>query len=66
MSSFGPAGTLGVAYEVPNLIQVPIEGTNQRKWVLLVGINQARRWAEAPLSISSEILTVAASRRTTP
>jgi sucrose-6-phosphate hydrolase SacC (GH32 family) len=39
MSSFGPAGTLGVAYEVPNLIQVPIEGTNQRKWVLLVGIN---------------------------
>jgi fructan beta-fructosidase len=39
MSSFGPAGTLGVAYEVPNLIQVPIEGTNQKKWVLLVGIN---------------------------
>jgi levanase len=39
LSSFGPAGTLGVAYEVPNLIQVPIEGTNQKKWVLLVGIN---------------------------
>jgi levanase len=39
MSSFGPAGTLGVADEVPNLVQVPIEGTNQKKWVVLVGIN---------------------------
>jgi len=48
LSSFGPAGTLGVAYEVPNLIHVPIEGTNEKKWVLLVGINPG-----APLGGSS-------------
>ena len=39
VGSFGPAGWLGAQYEVPNLIQVPIEGTNQTKWVLLVSIN---------------------------
>ena len=37
--SFGPAGTLGEAYECPNLIHVPIEGTNEKKWVLLISIN---------------------------
>lgn len=37
--SFGPAGTLGEAYECPNLIQVPIEGSTAKKWVLLISIN---------------------------
>ena len=39
VGSFGPAGWLGGQYEVPNLLRVPIEGTGQTKWVLLVSIN---------------------------
>ncbi len=39
VGSFGPAGLLGGQYEVPNLVQVPVEGTGERKWVLLVSIN---------------------------
>ncbi|HEY5894637.1 MAG TPA: glycoside hydrolase family 32 protein [Chthoniobacterales bacterium] len=39
LSSFGPAGTPGVDYEVPALVHVPVEGTNEKKWVLLVSIN---------------------------
>jgi sucrose-6-phosphate hydrolase SacC (GH32 family) len=39
VSSFGPAGLLGGQYEVPNLVRVRVEGTDQHKWVLLVSIN---------------------------
>ncbi len=39
VGSFGPAGLLGDQYEVPNLMRVRIEGTDQHKWVLLVSIN---------------------------
>ncbi|HEY0791854.1 MAG TPA: glycoside hydrolase family 32 protein [Chthoniobacterales bacterium] len=39
LSRFGPAGIEGLQWECPNLLQVPIEGTNQKKWVLVVGIN---------------------------
>lgn len=39
VSRFGPAGVLGNQYEVPDLVEVPIEGTNQTKWVLFVSIN---------------------------
>jgi len=39
VGNFGPAGFLGYQYEVPNLVRVPVEGTDQHKWVLLVSIN---------------------------
>ena len=39
VGSFGPAGYLGDQYEVPNLVRVRVEGTDQHKWVLLVSIN---------------------------
>jgi len=39
VGSFGPAGLLGDQYEVPNLVRVRVEGTDQHKWVLLVSIN---------------------------
>lgn len=38
--SFGKtAGSHGGVWECPDLIQLPIEGTNESKWVLLVSIN---------------------------
>ena len=39
ISTFGPAGIDGFQWETPNLFQVPVQGTNQKKWVLMVGIN---------------------------
>jgi fructan beta-fructosidase len=39
VSTFGPAGVDGFQWETPNLFQVPVQGTNQKKWVLMVGIN---------------------------
>jgi sucrose-6-phosphate hydrolase SacC (GH32 family) len=39
LSSFGPAGYEGFQYECPNLFQVPVQGTNEKKWVLVVAIN---------------------------
>jgi len=39
VGSFGPAGFLGYQYEVPNLMPVSVEGTDQHKWVLLISIN---------------------------
>ncbi|CCG82301.1 Invertase (fragment) [Taphrina deformans PYCC 5710] len=39
LSRFGPAGYLGFQYEVPDLVQIPIEGTNESKWVLFLSIN---------------------------
>ncbi len=37
--SFGPAGLLGQAYECPNMVRVPVAGTNEFKWVLFISIN---------------------------
>jgi sucrose-6-phosphate hydrolase SacC (GH32 family) len=39
LSAFGPAGIEGFQYECPNLFQVPVQGTNDKKWVLVVAIN---------------------------
>jgi levanase len=39
LSSFGPAGIDGYQWECPNLFPVPVQGTNEQKWVLMVGIN---------------------------
>ena len=39
LSRFGPHGILGYQYEVPDLIRLPIEGTDEFKWVLFVSIN---------------------------
>lgn len=38
LSSFGHAGLLGVEYECPDLVEVPVEGSGTR-WVLFVSIN---------------------------
>jgi fructan beta-fructosidase len=39
LSAFGPAGIDGYQYECPNLFQVPVQGTNEMKWILVVAIN---------------------------
>jgi sucrose-6-phosphate hydrolase SacC (GH32 family) len=39
VSTFGPAGIDGYQWECPNLFPVPVQGTNQTKWVLMVGMN---------------------------
>jgi sucrose-6-phosphate hydrolase SacC (GH32 family) len=39
VGAFGPGGVDGFQWETPNLFQVPVQGTNQKKWVLMVGIN---------------------------
>jgi fructan beta-fructosidase len=39
VSTFGPTGVDGFQWETPNLFQVPVQGTNQTKWILMVGIN---------------------------
>ena len=38
LGSFGPTGILGVDYECPDLVEVPVEGGGA-KWVLFVSIN---------------------------
>jgi len=39
LSAFGPAGYEGFQYECPNLFQVPVQGSGETKWVLVVAIN---------------------------
>lgn len=39
LSSFGPSGIDGYQWECPNLFPIPVQGTDQQKWVLMVGIN---------------------------
>ncbi len=38
-SSFGPVGEEGVLWECPDLIEVPIEGSDASSWVLLLSTN---------------------------
>ena len=38
-STFGPAGDVAGQWECPDLIELPIEGTNEKKWVLIVNRN---------------------------
>ena len=35
LSEFGPQGYTGAHWECPFLIQLPVEGTNKKKWVLV-------------------------------
>lgn len=38
-STFGPAGDSAGQWECPDLIELPVEGTNQKKWVLIINRN---------------------------
>jgi levanase/fructan beta-fructosidase/levanbiose-producing levanase len=37
--SFGPLGPAGVVWECPDLVRLPVEGTPERAWVLLLSTN---------------------------
>ncbi|CAA17022.2 putative invertase [Schizosaccharomyces pombe] len=39
LSEFGSAGVLGYQYECPDFVRLPIEGTDEFRWVLIVSIN---------------------------
>ncbi len=39
LSQFGPAGATGGVWECPDLFELPVEGTDERRWVLAVNIN---------------------------
>lgn len=38
-SNFSHHGLLGLQYECPNLVQVPVEGSSETKWFLQISIN---------------------------
>jgi fructan beta-fructosidase len=38
-STFGPAGDTAGQWECPDLIELPVEGTNEKKWVLIINRN---------------------------
>ena len=38
-SDFGPANAIGGVWEVPDLFSLPVPGSTQRKWVLVVNLN---------------------------
>lgn len=44
LSTFGPAHAVGGAWECPDLIRVPVEGTGGHAWVLLVSLNPGARF----------------------
>jgi sucrose-6-phosphate hydrolase SacC (GH32 family) len=39
LSRFGPGGIEGCEWECPNLLEISLEDSGEKKWVLLVGIN---------------------------
>jgi sucrose-6-phosphate hydrolase SacC (GH32 family) len=39
LSDFGPAGATGGAWECPDLFELSVEPSNERRWVLVVNIN---------------------------
>jgi sucrose-6-phosphate hydrolase SacC (GH32 family) len=39
LSEFGPAGGTAGVWECPDLFQVPVQGTDQKRWVLAVNMN---------------------------
>ncbi len=47
LSSFGPVGAREQVWEVPQLLQLPVAGTNQRKWVIIcsMGPNKMQYFA---------------------
>lgn len=42
MSDFGPEGDNEKSWECPDMFQLPVEGTDIKKWVLVVSVNWAR------------------------
>ena len=38
LSEFGPAGATGGVWECPDLFELPVAGTNEKRWVLAVNI----------------------------
>jgi levanase len=52
-SRFGPVGIEVCEWECPNLLEVSLEGSDEKKWVLLIGINPG-----APLGGSINIYYV--------
>ena len=39
LSVFGPAGTTDGQWECPDLVELPVAGTNEKKWVLMISRN---------------------------
>jgi sucrose-6-phosphate hydrolase SacC (GH32 family) len=39
LSEFGPAGGTAGVWECPDLFELPVQGTNEKRWVLAVNIN---------------------------
>ncbi len=39
LSEFGPAGATGGVWECPDLFELPVQGTNEGRWVLAVNMN---------------------------
>jgi fructan beta-fructosidase len=39
LSQFGPAGTTEGQWECPDLVELPVQGTRQTKWVLIISRN---------------------------
>ena len=42
-SNFGPAGDTAGQWECPDLLELPVEGTNEKKWVLIVNRSRERQ-----------------------
>jgi fructan beta-fructosidase len=38
-SAFGPAGDTAGQWECPDLLELPVDGTNEKKWVLIINRN---------------------------
>lgn len=39
LSEFGPAGATGGVWECPDLFELPVQGTSEKRWVLVVNMN---------------------------
>lgn len=39
MSNFSHHGLLGIQYECPNLVEMPVEGQAESMWLLYISIN---------------------------
>ncbi len=39
LSEFGPAGATGGVWECPDLFELPVQGTDDKRWVLVVNMN---------------------------
>ncbi len=39
LNEFGPVGATGGVWECPDLFELPVDGTNEKRWVLVVNLN---------------------------